>query len=117
MIAPEAMNDDALVTQSNAAIATRDERQIALFAPQLVPRHRHFRAHGDLPRELDITPAALDISVDRRGPSKRHQDRHALLGDPPYFLVAYASLGHYITSERLESVLRSNSFPLVRQLV
>jgi hypothetical protein len=111
IIATEAMNHDALVAQANAAIATRDERQVALFAPHLVPRDRNLRTHGDLPGELDISPATRDIAIDHRDPGKRHQDRYASLRDPSNFLVADTSLCHYITSNRLESVLRSNSFP------
>ena len=36
MIATEAMNDDTLVPQANAAIASGDERQVTLLAPQLI---------------------------------------------------------------------------------
>jgi hypothetical protein len=112
MIATEAMNDDTLVPQANAAIASGDERQETLLAPQLVPGHGHVRAHRDLPRKLDISSASRDVPVDRRDTGQRHQDRHSPLRDPSHFLVAYASLGHYNTSNRLESVHRSNSFPL-----
>jgi hypothetical protein len=94
MIATEAMNDDTLVAQTNAAITSRYEGQIALFTPKFVSRHRHVRAHGDLPRELDISSAARDVSVDRRDAGQGHQDRHAPLCDPFYFLVTNASLGH-----------------------
>jgi hypothetical protein len=72
MIAPEAMNDDTLVAQANAAIASRDQRQVALLAPQLVPRHRNVRAHGDLSRELNISSSSGNVSIDRRGSGKRH---------------------------------------------
>jgi hypothetical protein len=33
MIAPEAVNDDALVTKTNTAVAARDQGQIAFLAP------------------------------------------------------------------------------------
>jgi hypothetical protein len=117
MIAPEAMDDYTLVTQANAAIASRDERQEAFLAPHLVPRHRYVRAHGDLPRQLDVASAPRDVPVDRSDTGQRHEDRHSLLRDPPHFLVADASLAQYDTSKRLESERRSNRFPSARLLV
>jgi hypothetical protein len=94
MIATEAVYDDALVSQADPAVASGDERQIAFLAPELVPRHRHFRAHRDLPGQLDIASSARDIAVDCSNPGKGHQDRYALLRDPAHFLVANASLTH-----------------------
>jgi hypothetical protein len=111
MIAPEAMNDNALVAQANATIASRDERQIALFAPKLVPRHRDVRAHGDLPGQLDVTSPSRDVAFDRRGSGQRHKDHHSLFCDPFYFFITYASLGHYILPNASKAYSGQIAFP------
>ncbi len=110
MIAPEAMHYDTLVTQANAAIASRYEGQIALLAPHLVPRHGTleriaiFLASSTYLLPLGMLPLiaaawARDIRIIMR------------LFAMPFTSLLLMRLLATAPSERLESVLRSNSFP------
>jgi hypothetical protein len=81
MIAGEAMDTDAVISEADTAIVTRNERDHALVAEQALLQHGGVGPHAYRPGQGDVPSASLEVvplGLDR---GEVDQPRHPLAGD------------------------------------